>query len=152
MVDIQYIADNSQGIILILVVLVLIYKTVSPFFIKIFASKEDLEILNKDINHISQKADNYSINAKNEGLALSSTLIEKMRLIQQETIEKSDAKYLSKEMDAQKTKQQEDRMGKFEDRLENMESILFEVKTAVGVNTGQLCNIVDILNKKQENK
>ena len=152
MVDIQYIADNSQGIILILIVLVLIYKTVSPFFTKILASKDDLGALHTDINHISQKADNYSIKSKNDMLTLSSALTEKMRLIQQETIEKSDAKYLSKEMDAQKTRQQEDRMSKFEDRLENMESILFEVKTTGDVNTSQLCNIVDILNKKQENK
>lgn len=147
MVDIQYIADNSQGIILIGVVIYALYKTFSPFFIKTFVTRDELNTLNKDINHISQKADNYSINCKNDGISLASNLTEKMRLIQQETIEKSDSKYLSKEMDAQKTKQQEERFNKLECEVQHMRCTLEEVKTTGEVNATKLDNILDILSQ-----
>ena len=145
MINIDYITNNSYGIVLIIVVLVFLYKAISPFIDKIFASKSDLNALHLDINHISQKADNYSINSKNDMLTLSSNMTEKMRLIQQETIEKSDIKYLSKEMDAQKTKQQEERFNRLECEVQHMRTTLEEVKTTGEVNATKLDSIIDIL-------
>ena len=149
MPDIQYITNNSSSIILIFFILYLAYKLFSPFFIKTFASKDDLSTLHTDINHISQKADNYSINSKSDMLTLSSNLTEKMRLIQQETYEKSDYKYLSKEMDAQKTKQQEERFNKLECEVQHLRITLEDVKTTGEVNATKLDNIIDILNQQQ---
>jgi len=148
MVDVQYIADNSQGIILIGVVLAVLYRALSPVFVKMVASKDDLDKTNLDINHISQKVDNYSINSKSEMLTLNSNLAEKMRLIQQETMEKADTKYLSKEMDAQKTKQQEERFNKLECEVQHLRATLEDVKTTGEVNATKLDNILDILSQQ----
>lgn len=117
-------------------------------FSKTFVNKEDFVKLDLDVNHISQKTDNYSVNAKSDLLTLSSNLTEKMRLIQQETIERADAKYVLKELEAQKTRQQEERMNKFESKLNSLECILADVKTTGDVNASKLDSIIAMLNQE----
>ena len=141
---IKFLIDNIATVAVVIVVLFLIYKSLYPIFSKLIVSKEDINCLNLDINHISQKADNYSTNSKLEMSVLSSNLIEKMRIIQSEIIEKADTKYVSKELD----KQREERIDRLEQEVRSMRTTLEEVKTVGEVNATKLDNIIDILNRE----
>ena len=143
----NFLIENSTLVVIVCIILYTVYKILSPLVSKLMPSKTDIECLCKDVNHISQKADNYSVNAESRLLNAKADLTEKMRMIQQETIEKADAKYVSKELDAQKTKQQEERMDKFESKLNNLENILSQVKTTGEVSSSKIDSIIDMLNK-----
>ena len=62
-----------------------------------------------------------------------------------DTLDRADQKYVAKEMAKEVQKKQDDRMEKFEDRLENMEAMLSEVKTTGDVNTSKLDSVVDMI-------
>ena len=137
-------ADPST-VILIIVLIVYVGK---EFFIK----KSDQTKLEKDISAASSKNDNgiSCIRQETTGAlhnlenkigekftAHSDKFYEKIA----DTLDKVDQKYLSKEIN----KQQIERMNKFEERLENMEAMLSEVKTTGDINTSKLDSLVDML-------
>jgi hypothetical protein len=137
-------ADPST-VILIIVLIVYVGK---EFFIK----KSDQTKLEKDVSAVSSKSDNniFSVRQETTGAlhnlenkigekftAHSDKFYEKIA----DTLDKVDQKYLSKEIN----KQQIERMNKFEERLENMEHMLSEVKTTGDVNTSKLDSVVDMI-------
>lgn len=137
-------ADPST-VILIIVLIVYVGK---EFFLK----KSDQSKLEKDVSAVSSKTDTGMSNIRQETTgalhnletkigekftAHSDKFYEKIA----DTLDKVDQKYLSKEIN----KQQIERMNKFEERLENMECMLSEVKTTGDINTSKLDSLVDML-------
>jgi len=143
----EQIVTNADPATVILIVILIIY--VGD---RIFPKKSEQTKIEKDVSALSSKNDsNISLvrqettgalhNLENKigekFTAHSDKFYEKIA----DTLDKVDQKYLSKEIN----KQQIDRMNKFEERLENMECMLSEVKTTGDVNTSKLDSVVDMI-------
>ena len=143
----EQIVTNADPATVILIVILIIY--VGD---RIFPKKSEQTKIEKDVSSLSSKNDsNISLvrqettgalhNLENKigekFTAHSDKFYEKIA----DTLDKVDQKYLSKEIN----KQQIDRMNKFEERLENMECMLSEVKTTGDVNTSKLDSVVDMI-------
>ena len=143
----EQLITNADPSTVILIVILIIY--VGD---RIFPKKSDQSKLEKDVSAVSSKTDTgmSSIRQETTGAlhnletkigekftAHSDKFYEKIA----DTLDKVDQKYLSKEIN----KQQIERMNKFEERLENMEHMLSEVKTTGDVNTSKLDSVVDMI-------
>ena len=119
---------------------------------KLFLKKDEKARLEKDVSAVSSKNDsgislirqettgalhNLETKIGERFTAHSDKFYEKIA----DTLDKVDQKYLSKEIN----KQQIERMNKFEERLESMESMLSEVKTTGDINTSKLDSVVDMI-------
>ena len=137
--------SNPYITILIIIIVIFVGK-------ELFLKKDEKEKIEKDISLISSKSDGCISSVRQETTgalhnlenkigekftAHSDKFYEKIA----DTLDKVDQKYLSKEIN----KQQIDRMNKFEERLENMECMLSEVKTTGDVNTSKLDSVVDMI-------
>ena len=144
----EILLSNPALTILVIVVIYIVGK-------ELFLRKDDKEKIEKDINAVSIKTDsglniirqeftgalhNHELRNKDE-FAIN---LDKTRKEINEIWDKIDAKYVSKEVQ----KQQEERMNKFEHRLDNIECMLSEVKTTGDINASKLDNIIDILNQQ----
>ena len=122
---------------------------------ELFLRKDEKEKIEKDVNAVSSKTDsglnivrqeftgalhNHELRNKDE-FAIN---LDKTRKEINDMWDKIDAKYVSKEIQ----KQQEERMNKFECRLDNIECMLSEVKTTGDINASKLDSIIDILNQQ----
>ena len=138
---------NADPSTVILIVALIVYVG-KEFFLK----KSDQTKLEKDVSAVSSKSDssislvrqettgalhNLETKIGEKFTAHSDKFYEKIA----DTLDKVDQKYLSKEIN----KQQIERMNKFEERLENMECMLSEVKTTGDINTSKLDSLVDML-------
>ena len=138
---------NADPSTVILIVALIVYVG-KEFFLK----KSDQTKLEKDVSAVSSKSDSSISLVRQETIgalhnletkigekftAHSDKFYEKIA----DTLDKVDQKYLSKEIN----KQQIERMNKFEERLENMECMLSEVKTTGDINTSKLDSLVDML-------
>lgn len=143
----EQIITNADPSTVILIIVLIVYVG-KEFFIK----KSDQTKLEKDVSAVSSKSDNNISSVRQETTgalhnlenkigekftAHSDKFYEKIA----DTLDKVDQKYLSKEIN----KQQIERMNKFEERLENMEHMLSEVKTTGDVNTSKLDSVVDMI-------
>ena len=141
-------ADPST-VILIIVLIVYVGK---EFFIK----KSDQTKLEKDVSAVSSKTDtgiscirqettgalhNLETKIGEKFTAHSDKFYEKIA----DTLDKVEQKYMSKEIQKEIQQKQDNRMDKFEERLENMECMLSEVKTTGDVNTSKLDSVVDMI-------
>ena len=144
----EILLSNPALTILVIVVIYIVGK-------ELFLRKDEKEKIEKDINAVSIKTDsglniirqeftgalhNHELRNKDE-FAIN---LDKTRKEINEIWDKIDAKYVSKEVQ----KQQEERMNKFEHRLDNIECMLSEVKTTGDINASKLDNIIDILNQQ----
>ena len=138
---------NADPSTVILIVALIVYVG-KEFFLK----KSDQTKLEKDVSAVSSKADNGMSNIRQETTGalhnLETKIGEKFTAHSEkfyekiaDTLDKVDQKYLSKEIN----KQQIERMNKFEERLENMEAMLSEVKTTGDINTSKLDSVVDMI-------
>lgn len=138
---------NADSTTIILIVALIIYVGK-----ELYVKKSDQTKLEKDVSAVSSKNDNGISCVRQETTgalhnlenkigekftAHSDKFYEKIA----DTLDKVDQKYLSKEIN----KQQIERMNKFEERLENMECMLSEVKTTGDVNTSKLDSVVDMI-------
>ena len=143
----ENLVSNADPSTVILIVALIVYVG-KEFFLK----KSDQSKLEKDVSAVSSKTDTGMSNIRQETTgalhnletkigekftAHSDKFYEKIA----DTLDKVDQKYLSKEIN----KQQIERMNKFEERLENMEHMLSEVKTTGDVNTSKLDSVVDMI-------
>ena len=143
----ENLVSNADPSTVILIVALIVYVG-KEFFLK----KSDQSKLEKDVSAVSSKTDTGMSNIRQETTgalhnletkigekftAHSDKFYEKIA----DTLDKVDQKYLSKEIN----KQQIERMNKFEERLENMECMLSEVKTTGDVNTSKLDSVVDMI-------
>ena len=143
----EQLITNSDPYTVILIVILIIY--VGD---RIFPKKSEQTKIEKDVSAVSSKSDssislvrqettgalhNLETKIGEKFTAHSDKFYEKIA----DTLDKVDQKYLSKEIN----KQQIERMNKFEERLENMECMLSEVKTTGDINTSKLDSLVDML-------
>ena len=143
----EQLITNADPSTVILIVILIIYVG-KEFYVK----KSDQSKLEKDVTAVSSKSDvglscirqettgalhNLETKIGEKFTAHSDKFYEKIA----DTLDKVDQKYLSKEIN----KQQIERMNKFEERLENMECMLSEVKTTGDVNTSKLDSLVDMI-------
>ena len=143
----EQLITNADPSTIILIVILIIYVG-KEFYVK----KSDQSKLEKDVTAVSSKSDvglscirqettgalhNLETKIGEKFTAHSDKFYEKIA----DTLDKVDQKYLSKEIN----KQQIERMNKFEERLENMECMLSEVKTTGDVNTSKLDSVVDMI-------
>ena len=143
----EQLITNSDPATVILIVALIVYVG-KEFFIK----KSDQTKLEKDVSAVSSKSDNNISSVRQETTGALHNLENKIgekftthsdKFYEKiaDTLDKVDQKYLSKEIN----KQQIERMNKFEERLENMECMLSEVKTTGDVNTSKLDSVVDMI-------
>ncbi len=143
----EQLVTNADPSTVILIVILIIY--VGD---RIFPKKSEQTKIEKDVSAVSSKSDNSIALVRQETTGalhnLETKIGEKITLHSDkfyekiaDTLEKVDQKYLSKEMN----KQQIERMNKFEERLENMECMLSEVKTTGDINTSKLDSVVDMI-------
>lgn len=140
--------SNPYLTILIVVVMYVVGK-------ELFLKKDEKEKIEKDVNAVSSKTDsglniirqeftgalhNHELRNKDE-FAIN---LDKTRKEINEIWDKIDVKYVSKEVQ----KQQEERMNKFEHRLDNIECMLSDVKTTGDINASKLDSIIDMLNQQ----
>ena len=143
----EQLITNSDPSTVILIVILIIY--VGD---RIFPKKSEQTKIEKDVSAVSSKSDssislvrqettgalhNLETKIGEKFTAHSDKFYEKIA----DTLDKVDQKYLSKEIN----KQQIERMNKFEERLENMECMLSEVKTTGDVITSKLDSLVDMI-------
>ena len=143
----EQLITNADPSTVVLIVVLIVYVG-KEFFLK----KSDQTKLEKDVSAVSSKSDssisllrqelsgalhNLQLRTKDDFTAHSDKFYEKIA----DTLDKVDQKYLSKEIN----KQQVERMDKHENRLENIEHILSEVKTTGDVNTSKLDSVVDMI-------
>lgn len=143
----EQLITNADPSTVILIVALIAYVG-KEFYVK----KSDQSKLEKDVTAVSSKSDtglscirqettgalhNLETKIGEKFTAHSDKFYEKIA----DTLDKVDQKYLSKEIN----KQQIERMNKFEERLENMECMLSEVKTTGDVNTSKLDSLVDMI-------
>lgn len=143
----EQLITNSDPSTVILIVVLIIY--VGD---RVFPKKSEQTKIEKDVSAVSSKSDsnislvrqettgalhNLETKIGEKFTAHSDKFYEKIA----DTLDKVDQKYLSKEIN----KQQIERMNKFEERLENMECMLSEVKTTGDVNTSKLDSLVDMI-------
>ncbi len=143
----EQLVTNADPSTVILIVILIIY-----IGDRIFPKKSEQTKIEKDVSAVSSKSDNSIALVRQETTgalhnletkigekftAHSDKFYEKIA----DTLDKVDQKYLSKEIN----KQQIERMNKFEERLENMECMLSEVKTTGDVNTSKLDSVVDMI-------
>ena len=143
----EQLITNSDPSTVILIVILIIY--VGD---RIFPKKSEQTKIEKDVSAVSSKSDssislvrqettgalhNLETKIGEKFTAHSDKFYEKIA----DTLDKVDQKYLSKEIN----KQQIERMNKFEERLENMECMLSEVKTTGDINTSKLDSVVDMI-------
>ena len=143
----EQLITNADPSTVILIVILIIYVGG-----RIFPKKSEQTKIEKDVSAVSSKSDssislvrqettgalhNLETKIGEKFTAHSDKFYEKIA----DTLDKVDQKYLSKEIN----KQQIERMNKFEERLENMDCMLSEVKTTGDVNTSKLDSLVDML-------
>lgn len=143
----EQLMTNADPSTVILIVALIVYVG-KEFYVK----KSDQSKLEKDVTAVSSKSDtglscirqettgalhNLETKIGEKFTTHSDKFYEKIA----DTLDKVDQKYLSKEIN----KQQIERMNKFEERLENMECMLSEVKTTGDVNTSKLDSLVDMI-------
>lgn len=119
---------------------------------KLFLKKDEKSKLEKDVNAISNKTDsglnlvkqefigaihNHELKNKDEFTLHQDKFYKELDRLS----DKIEQKYVSKEIQ----KQQDDRMNKFENRLESMECMLSEVKTTGDINASKLDSVVDMI-------
>ena len=144
----EILLSNPYLTILIIVILYIVGK-------ELFLRKDEKEKIEKDVSAVSSKTDsglnivrqefigalhNHELRNKDE-FAIN---LDKTRKEINDMWDKIDIKYVSKEVQ----KQQEERMNKFEHRLDNIESMLSEVKTTGDINASKLDSIIDMLNQQ----
>lgn len=144
----EFLTQDPQ---LTLLIIILVFLVGKEFFLK----KEDKSKMEQDICAVSSKGDssisilrqectgainNLQLQIKDDFTSHSDKFYGKIS----ETLDKIDQKYVSKEIQ----KQQDDRMNKFEKRLDNIENVLGQVKTITDINTTKLDNIIDMLNQQ----
>ena len=147
----EQLITNSDPYTVILIVILIIY--VGD---RIFPKKSEQTKIEKDVCAVSSKSDssislirqettgalhNLETKIGEKFTAHSDKFYEKIA----DTLDRVDQKYMSKEIQKEIQQKQDNRMDKFESRLENMEIILSEVKTTGDINTSKLDNVVDML-------
>lgn len=143
----EQLISNADPSTVILIVALIVY--VGD---RVFPKKSEQTKIEKDVSAVSSKSDSSISLVRQETTGalhnLETKIGEKFTLHSDkfyekiaDTLDKVDQKYLSKEIN----KQQIERMNKFEERLENMECILSEVKTTGDVNTSKLDSVVDMI-------
>lgn len=140
---------DSNTIILIVALIIYVGK-------ELYVKKSDQSKIEKDISAISSRGDNsislirqettgalHNLETKigEKFTAHSDKFYEKIA----DTLDRVDQKYMSKEIQKEIQQKQDNRMDKFESRLENMESLLSEVKITGDVNTSKLDSVVDMI-------
>ena len=142
---------NADSTTIILIVALIIYVGK-----ELYVKKSDQSKIEKDISAISSRGDNsislirqettgalHNLETKigEKFTAHSDKFYEKIA----DTLDRVDQKYMSKEIQKEIQQKQDNRMDKFESRLENMESLLSEVKITGDVNTSKLDSVVDMI-------
>ena len=142
---------NADPATVILIVALIAYVG-KEFYVK----KSDQSKIEKDVSAVSSKSDSNISLVRQETTGalhnLETKIGEKITLHSDkfyekiaDTLDKVDQKYMSKEIQKEIQQKQDNRMDKFESRLENMECMILEVKTTGDVNTSKLDSVKDIL-------
>ena len=142
---------NADSTTIILIVALIIYVGK-----ELYVKKSDQSKIEKDISAISSRGDNSISLIRQETTGALHNLETKIgerftahsdkfyeKIV--DTLDKVDQKYMSKEIQKEIQQKQDNRMDKFESRLENMESLLSEVKITGDVNTSKLDSVVDMI-------